>query len=141
MRESLHAEPRTRGRSMSLDGTLCVSMADTILEFAHVVLCQLTEPPALPVLQQTIELAVSVWNAHVLASPEWGQPQHLAELSHLVAISSSPPMLAAFQALSEVRKTRFADDLRVVCEWQVTADERGRTRFDCMARLPASRAS
>jgi hypothetical protein len=59
----------------------------------------------------------------------------------LIAISSSPQMLASFEALTQVRKTRFADDLRVVCEWQVTADERGRTRFDCMARLPASRAS
>lgn len=126
---------------MSLDGTLCVSMADTILDFAHVVLSQLAEPPALHALQQTIELAVSVWNAHVLASPAWGQPQHLAELSRLVAISSSPHMLAAFHALSEVRTSRFAEDLRVVCEWQVTADERGRTRFDCTARLPASRAS
>jgi hypothetical protein len=141
MRESLHAEPRNRGCTMSLDGTFCVSMADTILDFANVVLCQIAEPPALNVLQQTIELAVSVWNAHVLATPEWGQPQHLAELSRLVAISSSAQMLAAFQALSEVRQARFASDLRVVCEWQVTADERGRTRFDCMARLPASRAS
>jgi hypothetical protein len=126
---------------MSLDGTFCVSIADTILDFASVVLSQFAEPPALTVLQQTIELAVSVWNAHVLAAPEWGQPEHLAELSRLIAISSSAPMLAAFEALSGVRRARFASDLRVVCEWQVTADEQGRTRFDCMARLPASRAS
>ena len=126
---------------MSLDGTFCVSIADTILDFANVVLCQFAEPPALNVLQQTIELAVSVWNAHVLAAPEWGQPEHLTELSRLISISSSPQMLAAFQALSEVRRARFAADLRVVCEWQVTADDQGKTRFDCMARLPASKAS
>ena len=126
---------------MSLDGTFCVSIADTILDFANVVITQLAEPPALNVLQQTIELVISVWNAHVLAAPEWGQPEHLVELSRLIAISSSPQMLAAFEGLSEVRRARFASDLRVVCEWQVTADEQGRTRFDCMARLPASRAS
>jgi hypothetical protein len=121
---------------MSLDGTMCLSIADTILDFASVVLSQISEPPALAVLQQSLELAVRVWNAHVLAAPEWGQPEHLAELSHLIAISASPHMLAAFQALSEARRARFASDLRIVCEWQVVADEQGRTRFDCMARLP-----
>jgi hypothetical protein len=114
----------------------CISIADTIMEFANVVLCQVHEPQALDALRQTIELAVSVWNAQTLASPAWGQPEHLNELSRLIALSASPHMLAAFQALRSAKLTRFAGDARVVCEWQVVADELGRARLDCSARLP-----
>jgi hypothetical protein len=121
---------------MTFDSASVAPIADTILDFARVVLCQISEQPALPVLQKTLELAISVWNAHALAAPAWGKPENLAELSHLVALSSSPQMLAAFEALRGERLSRFADDLRVVCEWQVTADELGRTRLDCSARLP-----
>jgi hypothetical protein len=121
---------------MSLDAA-CISIADTILEFASVVLSQAPEPQGLDTLRQTMELAVSVWNAHTLATPAWGQPEHLNELSRLIALSASPSMLAAFEALRAVKLTRFAQDARVVCEWQVVADELGRTRFDCSARLPA----
>lgn len=120
---------------MSLDAA-CVSIADTILDFANVVLCQITEPPGLEALRQTIELAVSVWNAQTLATPEWGQPEHLNELRSLISLSASPQILASFEALRSAKLTRFADDTRVICEWQVVADEQGRTRFDCSARLP-----
>jgi len=117
--------------------SVCVApIADTILDFARVLLCQLPDPPVLTALQQTLELAISVWNAHVLALPAWGKPERLAELSHLIALSASPSMRAAFEALSSERLTRFAEDPRVVFEWQVTADESGRTRLDCSARLP-----
>lgn len=125
---------------MSLDGPTCASIADTILDFASVVLRQIVEPSGIDTLRQTIELAVSVWNAHVLALPEWGQPEHLMELSRLISLSSSPQMLAVFEQLSDVKRARFAADLRVVCDWQVTADELGRTRFDCSARKPSLRA-
>jgi hypothetical protein len=124
---------------MSLDGA-CISIADTILEFASVVLSQVQEPQALESLRQTLELAVSVWNASTLASPPWGQPEHLHELSRLIALSASPPIVAAFEALRCAKLTRFASDVRVVCEWQIVADEQGRTRLDCAARLPAALA-
>jgi hypothetical protein len=120
---------------MSLDGA-CVSIADTILEFANVVIGQMPEPQALETLRQTIELAISVWNAHTLATPVWNQPEHLNELSRLIALSASPQILAAFEALRSAKLSRFAADARVVCEWQVVADEHGRARFDCSARLP-----
>jgi hypothetical protein len=121
---------------MSIEVVCVAPIADTILDFARVVLCQIPEPPALQVLQKTLELAISVWNAHALAAPAWGKPENLAELSHLVLLSASPQMLSAFEALRGERLSRFADDLRVVCEWQVTADEQGRARLDCSARLP-----
>jgi hypothetical protein len=121
---------------MTIESVCVAPIADTILDFARVVLCQIPEPPALPTLQQTLELAISVWNAHALAAPAWGKPENLAELSHLVALSASPQMVAAFEALRGERLTRFSEDLRVVCEWRVTADELGRTRLDCSARLP-----
>ena len=120
---------------MSIDGA-CISIADTILEFANVVLSQVHEPQALDALRQTIELAVSVWNAQTLASPAWGQPEPLNELSRLITLSASPAMLAAFQALRSEKLTRFAADARVVCAWQIVADEQGRARLDCSARLP-----
>jgi hypothetical protein len=120
---------------VTLDGA-CISIADTILEFASVVLSQVQEPQALESLRQTMELAVSVWNASTLASPPWGQPEHLHELSRLIALSASPSMVAAFEALRRAKLTRFASDVRVVCEWQVVADEVGRARLDCAARMP-----
>jgi hypothetical protein len=121
---------------MSLESACVAPIADTILDFARVVLCQMPEPPALAALQKTLELAISVWNAHALAAPAWGKPENLAELSHLVALSASPQMLSAFEALRGERMARFADDLRVVSAWQVTADELGRARLDCSAHLP-----
>ncbi len=121
---------------MTVESVCVAPIADTILDFARVLLCQIPEPPALPALQKALELAISVWNAHALAAPAWGKPENLAELSHLIALSASPQMAAAFDALNGERLTRFADDLRVVCEWRVTADELGRTRLDCSARLP-----
>ena len=92
---------------MSLDGA-CISIADTILEFANVVISQMPEPQALESLRQTIELAVSVWNAHTLASPVWNQPEHLNELSRLISLSASPQILAAFEALRSRGAQRIA---------------------------------
>lgn len=121
---------------MGLESACVAPIADTILDFARVVMCQMPEPPALAALQKVLELSISVWNAHALAAPAWGKPENLAELSHLIALSASAEMLAAFEALRAERLTRFADDLRVVCEWHLSADELGRTRLDCSARLP-----
>lgn len=113
------------------------SISDTILDFAGPLLRELADPPELGVLRQTLELAISVWNAHVMARAEWGHPEQLAELERLVSISASPNMLLAFVALSEQRRTHFAADLRVISDWQVVVDDLGRARLDCTARAPA----
>lgn len=121
---------------MSLDGTACASIADTLLDFAGVALAQIPEPTALDALGRVLELAVRVWNAHSLASEVWGQPGHLVELKHLVALSASPPLLSAFEALQAAKATKFAADARIICEWRVVTDDDGKMRFDCAARLP-----
>jgi hypothetical protein len=139
-RQLLRALAR-KGEDVSFDAACSISIADTILDFASVVVRQLAEPAGLDALRHTIELAVSIWNAHTLARPEWGQPQHLAELTRLVSISASQQMLMVFEQLTAVKLSRFAEDMRVVCEWQVTADAAGRARFDCMARLPPGKPS
>jgi hypothetical protein len=121
---------------MSLDGTACASIADTLLDFAGVALAQMPEPAALDALRRVLELAVRVWNAHALASDVWGQPGHLVELQRLVELSASPALLSAFEALQAAKASKFAADARVICEWQVVTDEEGKMRFDCAARLP-----
>jgi hypothetical protein len=115
----------------------CGSIADTIVEFASPLLRELADPPNLEALRQTLELAISVWNAHVMASPEWGHPEQLDELTRLVSISASASMVSAVSALGEARRERFAADKRVVCDWEVVLDEQGRPRFDCTAQGPS----
>jgi hypothetical protein len=115
----------------------CRSIADTIVEFAAPLLRELAEPPNLDALKQALELAISVWNAHVMASPAWGRPEQLDELSRLVSISASPAMVNAVSTLSALRQEQFAADVRVVRDWEVMLDEGGLARFDCTAQAPA----
>jgi hypothetical protein len=117
------------------------SIADTIVEFAAPLLRELADPPSLPALKQALELAISVWNAHVMALPEWGHPEQLDELTRLVSISASPVMESAVQALDTLRRVHFAEDKRVVRDWEVTIDDDGRARFDCTAQAPAEPVS
>ena len=113
------------------------SISDTILEFGRPVLDGLPRPAGLDVLKQALELVISVWNAFAMAAPEWGRPEHLAELERLISVSSSPHMISAFEALSEARRQRYAADVRVVRTWDVVIGEAGAARFDCAACSPS----
>ncbi len=116
------------------------SISDTILSFGEPVMRRLresSEPASLDVIKRALEIVITIWNAHVMATDAWGHPEHLADLRQIALGPSAPPStVITLAALSERRLERFADDIRVVSKWDLTFDDLGRHRFDCTARLP-----
>ncbi|MBK7399625.1 MAG: hypothetical protein IPJ34_26045 [Myxococcales bacterium] len=112
-------------------------MSETILDFAAPLLEPLGPVPALADARGAIELAINVWNLHVMATSLWGKPQFLAEARQVACRPGSPPGLAAvFEALGERRRTSFLNDYRCVGEWSLGPDGAGGHSLRCDARLP-----
>ena len=110
----------------------------TILEFGEPLFAQFPEVPPIDVLRKLLKIVITVWNAHTLAMPIWGEPHHLDDMKQLRAGPDGPPWTATvFAALEERRLERFADDPRAVGEWTIEPDGDGFV-FRCDARLPAS---
>jgi len=47
-------------------------ISETILDFGEPVLSQLDAAMPLEVVQSTFQIVITVWNAHVMATPRWG---------------------------------------------------------------------
>lgn len=110
----------------------------TILEFGEPLFAQFPENPPIDVMRQVLRIVVTVWNAHTLAMPIWGEPHHLDNLKQLLGGPDVPLWTdSVVAALAERRHERFADDPRAVGEWTIEPDEDGFV-FRCEARLPAS---
>ncbi len=114
-------------------------ISETIIDFGAPLIGQLdgNEPP--DVVQATFSLVITVWNAHVMAMPVWGQPQVLAQLAQLLRGPAAPPqMTEACHTLALRRRQHFADDVRAVGGWELRRDACGRARLHCEARVPPS---
>ena len=112
------------------------NISETILDFGEPLFSQLD--PALPLdaVQSIFEVVVTVWNAHVMAMPRWGQPRFLADLHERMQDPQIPPeMVDAMRTLSQRRLERFANDGRAVGEWSLVM-ETGQWRLRCDARVP-----
>lgn len=82
-----------------------------------------------------IGLVVSAWNAHALASFE-NEPGALADLRAELRERGAPREMAKlFDAVVELRATKYGDDRRIVGDWHLGPDGRGGTAFRCEARL------
>lgn len=116
------------------------SISDTILSFGEPVMRRLresSEPPSLDIIKRALEIVITIWNAHVMATDAWGHPEHLADLQRIALDpSAAADTVTTLATLSERRFERFADDIRVVSKWDLTFDDLGRHKFDCTARLP-----
>jgi len=116
------------------------SISDTILSFGEPVLQRLresSEPPSLDTIKRALEIVITIWNAHVMATDHWGHPEHLADLRRLALDENTTRETASTLAMLIDRRTqRFGDDIRVVSKWDLAFDDLGRHRFDCTARLP-----
>jgi hypothetical protein len=116
------------------------SISDTILSFGEPVMQRLREspePPSLELIKRALEIVITIWNAHVMASDDWGHPEHLLDLQRIALDPVTTHDTANTLALlTEHRFARFAGDIRVVSKWDLSFDELGRHRFDCTARLP-----
>jgi hypothetical protein len=79
------------------------------------------------------ELAIGVWNAHVLASKFWGNPKSKALVQLRKAVSDD---LASFQLLADRWREDFELDPRLVSDWSFDLPDRGRLRLRCETALP-----
>ena len=113
-------------------------ISSTILEFAEPLFEQFPETPPIDALRNALKIVITVWNAHTLSLPIWGEPHHLDNLRKLVDGPSSPPGTAeVIEALTIRRHEWFRDDPRAVGEWTVEPSGAGFV-FRCDARLPDS---
>lgn len=116
------------------------SISDTILLFGEPVMQRLresSEPPSIEIIRRALEIVITIWNAHVMATDDWGHPEHLLDMQRIALDPNTAPDTATTLAtLTERRLTQFSDDIRVVSKWDLSFDELGRHRFDCTARLP-----
>lgn len=114
-----------------------------IVEFGLPLTEQLPPAPSRELSEQTFELVILIWNAHVFAR-FWGQPQHLAALEdtlrHAIAEGALPiDALDAFETLGARRQQpQFVDDPRAVGHWELRATAAGNWNLYCDARLPPS---
>ena len=114
-------------------------LSETILDFGEPLLSQLGCVPPIDVMRNALRIVIAVWNAHVMAMPLWGSPQHLAHMRDLVGRHAAPPLTRElFEALSTRRLERFGDDPRAVGAWDILPDGHNGYRLRCEARGPAS---
>lgn len=111
-------------------------LSDVLLDFGRPLLDQFTEPPPKLLLEQVMLVVITIWNAHTLALPVWGEPLELEELKNTVYAEGSPPELAeAFELLSARRAELFRDDPRAVGDWAIEVDG-AEISLRCDPRIP-----
>lgn len=129
---------RRKGAPTSWVGT---KISGTIVEFGLPLIEQWPPDPSRRLCEQTFELVIMIWNAHVLAR-FWSEPQHLAALEDTIRNAVAEGVLPidaleAFEALSARRQhSPFADDPRAVGHWELRETAAGKWNLHCDARMP-----
>lgn len=112
-------------------------LSETILDFAAPLLEPLGSTPEIAEARRAVELAISVWNFHVMATPLWGKPKFLSEARKKMCGPASPPGLATVFELREHRRREdFGTDYRFVGTWSFESDATGGGTLRCETRLP-----
>src|SRR5271169_2113143 len=95
-------------------------ISETIIDFGAPVLHDLRPDTPIEVVRASFSIAISVWNAHVMAMPVWNAPHVLAHLQALLKTPmAAPEMVQAYRDLTARRRELFASDPRAVGEWDV----------------------
>jgi hypothetical protein len=111
-------------------------ISETILDFGEPLVSQLEADAPRELWESTLEIVITVWNAHVTAMPRWGQPQFLADLhARLSGPDALPELVDAVRTLSQRRLELFASDARAVGGWRLVG-QRGAWGLRCDARAP-----
>lgn len=130
-------------RKGSREPWIGTKISSAIVEFGLPLIEQLPPVPSRELCEQTFQLIILIWNAHVFER-FWGQPQHLAALGdtlgNAVAEGALPiDALEAFEMLSVRRQQpQFVGDPRAVGHWELRATATGQWNLRCDARLPPS---
>jgi hypothetical protein len=106
-------------------------LAESILDFASPLLESLGPNPAIDAVRERLDLAITFWNASVLASARWERPRQkeLKELRRRLRDDA-----ATFDLLAE-RWRDFWLDPRLVAKWTYDRDEDG-AHLVCEVGLP-----
>lgn len=113
-------------------------LAEVVLDFAAPLLVRLGPAPTIEAARGALALAVTFWNAHVLASNRWEYPR-LVELKALKTRmrgrQASKDDAATFDLLTERWREHWLDP-RLVETWTYGADAGGNPQFVCTMGLP-----
>ena len=113
-------------------------VGELVLDLAAPLLERLGPTPAIEDARATVALAVTFWNASVLASKLWEYPRvkELNELKkRLRGRQASPGDAASFDLLTERRRKHWLDP-RLVESWTYEADAAGVPSLVCTVALP-----
>jgi hypothetical protein len=113
-------------------------LAELVLELAAPLLEKLGPAPAIEDARVAVALAVTVWNASVLASKQWEHPR-VKELNDLRkrmrGRQAAPGDAATFDLLTERWREHWLDP-RLVESWTYDADDSGARHLACTVGLP-----
>jgi hypothetical protein len=113
-------------------------LTEVVLELAAPLLERLGPAPAIDDARAVVALAVTFWNASVLASKRWEHPRQkeLNELKRrLRGPQGAPSDAATFDLLTERWRGHWLDP-RLVESWTYEADAAGVPRLVCTLGLP-----
>lgn len=113
-------------------------LSEVVLELAAPLLDRLGPAPSVDDARAAVALAISFWNASVLASKLWTipRPKELNELKRqLCGPTASREDVATFDELSK-RWSEHRFDPRLVDDWTYSLDGAGVARLVCSMRLP-----
>jgi hypothetical protein len=114
-------------------------LSEAIFDLAEPLLEPLGPSPAPDEVRAVLELAINLWNSHVLASRLWPKPK-LKSLSALrkamCGRQSTRERADTFKRLSARWQAKFRFDPRLVGSWSFDATERGNPRLVCETTLP-----
>jgi hypothetical protein len=113
-------------------------LAEVVLEFASPLLAKRGAPPSIDDARSALTLAISFWNASVLASKHWSRPRvkELNELKkRLRGRQASQEDAAMFDLLTERWREHWLDP-RLIEHWAYEPDESGVPQLTCKFGLP-----
>ncbi|CAB3803948.1 hypothetical protein LMG28688_05876 [Paraburkholderia caffeinitolerans] len=111
-------------------------ISGTILDFGEPLLSEaITEDTPIAAVPEINRLVVLVWNAHVTASPRWGDPGHLQMLQKMTASPQMPSQARAWIGkLSHRWREKFSDARYCAGEWHVKIRHDDTLSFYCDPR-------
>lgn len=111
-------------------------ISETILDFGEPFLSEaITEDTPIAAVREAYKVVVLVWNAHVAATPCWGDRGYLRTLHQMAAGPQMPPEgRACIEMLSRRWQEKFSDARYCVGEWHLKIKDDDTLSFYCDAR-------